>query len=79
MVDGENLRKYIRNVSDFPKKGIIFRDITTLLQDKEAFRSAIDILYDRYRSQRIDKIVSVESRGFIFGSALKKYLQMNKL
>ena len=70
MVVGEKLRKYIRNVPDFPKKGIVFRDITTLLQDKEAFRSAIDILYDRYRSQRVDKIVSVESRGFIFGSAL---------
>src|SRR5258708_4894575 len=69
MVAGD-LRNYIRNVPDFPKKGIVFRDITTLLKDKDAFRSAIDILHNRYRSGRIDKIVSVESRGFIFGSAL---------
>ena len=74
MVTGEELRKYIRNVPDFPKKGIVFRDITTLLKDKDAFRSAIDVLYNRYRSERIDKVVSVESRGFIFGSALANRL-----
>ena len=67
---GESLRNHIRNVPDFPKKGIVFRDITTLLKDKAAFRSAIDVFHDRYRASRIDKIVSVESRGFIFGSAL---------
>lgn len=66
----ENLKKYIRSISDFPKKGIIFRDITTLLNDKRAFQIAVEILYDRYKSMKIDKVVSVESRGFIFGSVL---------
>ena len=66
----ENLQKFIRNVPDFPKKGIVFRDITTLLKDKTAFRDVINIFYNQYKSIRIDKVVSVESRGFIFGSAL---------
>jgi adenine phosphoribosyltransferase len=66
----ENLQKIIRSVPDFPKKGIVFRDITTLLKDKVAFRDVIDIFYNRYKSIRIEKVVSVESRGFIFGSAL---------
>jgi adenine phosphoribosyltransferase len=69
-VVGSDLRKYIRDVPDFPKKGIVFRDITTLLQDKHAFRKSIDIFHERYRGDRIDKIASVESRGFIFGAAL---------
>lgn len=65
-----DLRKYIRNVPDFPKKGIMFRDITTLLRDKSAFHYAIEILYEKYRSSGIAKIASVESRGFILGSPL---------
>jgi adenine phosphoribosyltransferase len=68
--DPPDLRRFIRSIPDFPKKGIIFRDITTLLNDKNAFQSVIDLFYQRYRSYRIDKVVSVESRGFIFGSAL---------
>ena len=60
----------VRNVPDFPKKGIVFRDITTLLKDPEAFKKANDILFNRYRNSRIDKVVGVESRGFIFGSSL---------
>ena len=64
------LQSFIRNVPDFPKKGIMFRDITTLLKHKDAFHSAIDAFYDHYRSKKIDKVVSVESRGFIFGSVL---------
>lgn len=72
MVDDPDadLRRFIRNIPDFPKKGIMFRDITTLLQDKEAFRRSVDIFYERYRTTPIDKVVSVESRGFIYGSAL---------
>ena len=72
MVDSraEYLRHHIRNVPDFPRKGIMFRDITTLLQDKKAFRVAVETLHDRYRNVPIDKIVSIESRGFILGSAL---------
>ena len=66
----DQLRSVIRNVPDFPKKGVVFRDITTLLQDPGAFSNSIDILCDHYRGRKIDKVVSVESRGFIFGSAL---------
>jgi adenine phosphoribosyltransferase len=66
----DDLRDFIRNVPDFPKKGIVFRDITTLLKDKYAFKQTIDILYDKYKTAHIDKVVSVESRGFIFGSVL---------
>ena len=55
---------------DFPKRGIVFRDITTLLKDKKAFRKSVDIFYLRYKNKNIQKVVSVESRGFIFGSAL---------
>jgi adenine phosphoribosyltransferase len=64
------LGKSIRSVPDFPKQGIVFRDITTLLKDKVAFNEAIDIFYERYRKEEIAKVVGVESRGFIFGAAL---------
>jgi adenine phosphoribosyltransferase len=64
------LIKTIRSIPDFPKKGIVFRDITTLLKDKLAFNEAVDILYEHYRSKEIDKVVSIESRGFIIGAAL---------
>lgn len=64
------LKNHIRSIPDFPKKGIVFRDITTLLKDRKAFRKAVNTLYKRYSAERIDKIVSVESRGFILGSAL---------
>jgi adenine phosphoribosyltransferase len=60
----------IRNVPDFPKKGIVFRDITTLLKDRQAFATAIDAFFERYKTARIDKVVSVESRGFVFGAPL---------
>ena len=65
-----NIENKIRTVPDFPKKGIMFRDITTLLKDKDAFRYVVDKFYEHYRSKHIDKVVSVESRGFIFGSVL---------
>jgi adenine phosphoribosyltransferase len=64
------LKKYIRDIPDFPKKGIIFKDITTLLKESKPFKKVIDILYKRYRSKKIDKVVAIESRGFIFGGAL---------
>ncbi len=70
MENSQTLASVIRNVSDFPKKGIVFRDITTLLKDKNAYRRYIDIMYERYKDQRIDKVVGVESRGFIGGGAL---------
>lgn len=65
-----DLKKTIRNVPDFPKKGIVFRDITTLIADGDAFRRVTDEFRGRYKDRGIDYIVSVESRGFIFGAAL---------
>ena len=66
----EDLKKYIRDIPDFPKKGILFRDITTLLGNREKFREVIDILYERYKDKKIDSVVAIDSRGFLFGSAL---------
>ena len=66
----EDLKKYIRDVPDFPKKGIIFKDITTLLKRGEIFKEVIDTFAERYKSSNLDSIVSVEARGFIMGSAL---------
>lgn len=65
-----DLLSRIRNVPDFPKPGIQFKDITTLLKDRKAFGVTIDGMIDRYGNAGITKIVGVESRGFIFGSAL---------
>ena len=66
----EGLKQYIRNIPDFPKRGIVFRDITTLISNGRIFKETIDIFYDRYKDKKIDAVISVESRGFIFGSAL---------
>ncbi len=63
-------KKLIREVPDFPKPGILFYDITTLLKDAQAFRTVQDELASRYRDQGISKIVGIESRGFILGSPL---------
>jgi len=60
----------IREVPNFPNPGILFYDITTLLKDAQALRSIVDALADRYRAKGISKIIGIESRGFIFGSAL---------
>ncbi len=65
-----SLKDCIRNIQDFPKKGILFRDITTLLNDKDKFKEVIDILTKRYADKKIDVIAAIESRGFIFGGAL---------
>ncbi len=64
------LRKYIRSIPDFPKPGILFRDITTLLKDKKAFKSAVESLVNKYKKKKIDKVVAVEARGFILGGVL---------
>ena len=69
------LQQFIRNIPDFPKKGIVFRDITTLLQDAGAYHETIEVFYNRYRAAKIQKVVGIESRGFIFGSALADKLQ----
>jgi adenine phosphoribosyltransferase len=64
------LKNIIRDVPDFPKKGIIFKDITTLLSDAKSFQRMIDLLSHRYVGEKIDKVVGVEARGFIIGAAL---------
>jgi adenine phosphoribosyltransferase len=65
-----DLKKYIRDIPDFPEPGILFRDITPLLHNAEAFQYTIDRLIERYKSEPLDTIVAVESRGFIFGAPL---------
>ena len=64
------LSEAIRSIPDFPKKGIVFRDITTLLKNADSLRHAVNLLTQRYENSKIDKVVSIESRGFILGSAL---------
>ncbi|MFH0856134.1 MAG: adenine phosphoribosyltransferase [Candidatus Omnitrophota bacterium] len=66
------LEKAIVNILDFPKPGIIFRDITSLIQDKKAFKKSVDLLAAKYKNERIDKVVGVEARGFIFGAAIAR-------
>jgi adenine phosphoribosyltransferase len=66
----DDLKARIRNVPDFPKAGILFYDITTLLQDPAGFRAAVDSLVVPFQNQGIDVVVGIESRGFIFGSVV---------
>lgn len=66
----DELKNIIRDIPDFPKKGIIFKDITTLLRDGRSFHRMIDLIAHRYIGKKIDQIVGVEARGFILGSAL---------
>jgi adenine phosphoribosyltransferase len=66
----QDLKTLIRSVPDFPKKGILFYDITTLLKDKKALREVIDLLARHYSNKKIDIVAGIESRGFIFAPAL---------
>jgi adenine phosphoribosyltransferase len=66
----EKLRAGVRDVSDFPKKGIVFKDITPILNDPALFRASIDLFLKRCRGKKIDKIVGIDARGFLFGSAV---------
>jgi adenine phosphoribosyltransferase len=66
----ESLKKLIRDIQDFPKPGIVFKDITTLLADGPGFAHAIDLLVERYKGHGIDRVVAMEARGFIFGAPL---------
>ncbi len=70
-----NLKKYIRSIKDYPKKGILFRDITTLIKNEKAFSSSIKEIVKRSKKYKIDKIAAIESRGFIFGSAVSYILK----
>lgn len=65
-----DLEKFIRDVPDFPKPGILFKDITTLLQDGDAFRHAMNRMMKKYLDEEIDKIVGVEARGFVFAGVM---------
>jgi adenine phosphoribosyltransferase len=69
-IDCEPLKKLIRTVPDFPKPGILFYDITTLLKDKAGFAQLIDALAQHYIDQKVDLVLGIEARGFIFGPAL---------
>ena len=66
----KRLQSAVRDVPDFPKKGIMFKDITPLLSDPELFRASIDLFLERCRGRDIDKIVGIDARGFLFGSAV---------
>lgn len=69
-----DLKQFIRNIPDFPKQGILFRDITTLLKNPQAFNFALEQLYNSIIDKNITKVVAIESRGFIFGSLLANKL-----
>ena len=70
-----NLKKYIRSIADYPKKGILFRDITTLIKDENAFTETIDQIVERSKKYNFDKIAAIESRGFVFASAVSYILK----
>ncbi len=65
-----NIQSLIRTIPDYPKPGILFRDITTLIKDGPGLKATVDALVERYRGKRIDKVVGTEARGFIFGAPL---------
>lgn len=66
----EDLKSIIRDIPDFPKKGIVFKDITTLLSDAKSFHRMVDLIAHRYVGQQIDQVVGIEARGFLLGGAL---------
>ena len=70
-----NLKNYIRSIPDYPKKGILFRDITTLIKDEKAFAESINQIVERSKKFKIDKIAAIESRGFVFASAISYILK----
>ena len=70
-----NLKDYIRSIQDYPKKGILFRDITTLIKNEKAFTQCIDEIVERSKKFNFDKIAAIESRGFVFASAVSYLLK----
>jgi adenine phosphoribosyltransferase len=66
----DKLRRGVRDVPDFPKKGIVFKDITPILKDGALFRASVDLFLDQCRGRKIDKVVGIDARGFLFGSAV---------
>jgi len=69
-----DLKDYIRSIKDYPKKGILFRDITTLIKNEKAFKECIDQIVERTKKFEVDKIAAIESRGFVFASAVSYIL-----
>jgi adenine phosphoribosyltransferase len=69
-MSAEGLRAKIREIPDFPKPGILFYDITTLLKDRDAFKEAVDLMIEPYRDEKVDVVVGMESRGFIFSAPM---------
>ena len=72
--NNEDLKKIIREIPDFPKPGILFYDITTLLKDAAGFRAVIDRLTEHFQGKKVDAVLGIEARGFIFGPALAYHL-----
>jgi len=70
-----NLKDFIRSIPDYPKKGILFRDITTLIKNEKAFAETINQIIDKSKNYKIDKIAAIESRGFVFASAVSYILK----
>ena len=70
-----DLKEYIRSIQDYPKKGVLFRDITTLIKNEKAFANSIDQIIERSKKFNIDKIAAIESRGFVFASAVSYILK----
>ena len=70
-----NLKDFIRSIPDYPKKGILFRDITTLIKDEGAFKETINQIVERSKKYKIDKIAAIESRGSVFASAVSYILE----
>jgi len=69
-----DLKDYIRSIKDYPKKGILFRDITTLIKNEKAFKECIDQIVEKTKKFKVDKIAAIESRGFVFASAVSYIL-----
>ena len=70
-----DLKEHIRSIQDYPKKGILFRDITTLIKNEKAFKECINQIVERSKNYKIDKIAAIESRGFVFASAVSYILK----
>ena len=70
-----DLKDYIRSIKDYPKKGILFRDITTLIKNETAFQETINQIVERSKKFKVDKIAAIESRGFVFASAVSYILK----
>ena len=71
-----NIKDTIRSIHGWPIKEVIFRDLTTLMQNPAAYKETCDIFYNRYKDMRIDKVVGIDARGFVFGAVLAYHLNV---